>query len=131
MTAEIHQEVHCEFKTKDPHVEGKGPVDPPLVGAEVSIGLVDHAYPELAQNPDAGSGTPVDRHLHQRDEEKLRDEEHECAERHPRIEMDQISEHGRMLACSSGSETLSPTNPPIGSTSTMIIETAILAPPYQ
>jgi hypothetical protein len=57
MTAEIHQEIHSEFKTKDPHVEGKGPVDPPLVGAEVSIGMVDHADPELAQNPDAALAT--------------------------------------------------------------------------
>ena len=98
MTAKIHQEVHCEFETKDPHVEGKGPVDPPLVGAEVSIGLVDHADPELAQNPDAGSGAPVDRRLHQRDEEKLRDEERDCAERHPRVEMDRIGEHGEQDA---------------------------------
>src|SRR6516165_2781286 len=93
MTAEVHQEVHSKFEPKDPHVEDKDPVDALLVGAEVSIGLVDHVDPELAQYPDAGSGAPVHRRLHQRNKEELGDEESERAERHPWVEMNEIGKH--------------------------------------
>src|SRR5262249_19913086 len=45
MTAEVHQKVHRKFEPENPHVEGKHPVDPLLVRAEVPVGLVDHVYP--------------------------------------------------------------------------------------
>src|SRR6266550_6804058 len=93
MTAQIHKKIHCKFEAKYSHIDLKDPVYPPIVVAEIYTCLVDYIDPELAQDPNARPRQAIDRRLHQRDEKELRHEERECAERHPRVEMDEISEH--------------------------------------
>src|SRR5438270_9517163 len=93
MAAQIHKKIHRKFEPKYSHIELKDPVNAAFIVAEVFIGLVNYIDPELAQDPNAGSRQAIDRRLHLRDEKELRHEERKRAQRHPRVEMDEISEH--------------------------------------